>query len=606
MSATTYGRISVRAAVSFICLLQAAVILFAQRNEWAEFANRPFLQEDMTYHWYLSSRSAESVRSSAGYAGYDPRLFGGVNLSPLNSPSDRLPIFLLTLSPVVLWPLVFNLHYLLLSLAIPPLLALALARFGAPSFAVFYGGLIGVAVFWTVTLAFLQTGLVTFAFVVAAGMWAAAELFRLAERYSVWRAMLLAILPGVLFFIHPAAAVTTFVLFTPVLVLFAKSFDKRVWIWAAAAILFAALLNFHWVKVVILLSDDRISTATYMSFSSWQDFWQYHTERKGFQLYRIFGPLLVVGLTYGWAWRFSETRKVSTTLAIWIVLFLAIYTFGSFIPILDQTQPRRYGAVVVFALTLYLAVLLANWNPAWLQKRALSFAAAVVVLAVCSWSILRSVSWQGFDSSYLASTLADDPLNDVAKLVNRNCPTGSRILFLGFAASPIRDQLCFLAHFAPREYFGEGVTFASLTRFGTDGVGFDRKLQDGTASVSDWHTFRDLWGIEYVLAPAELEIPWAPELTEAGRGGGFKLLKGSPKGRFLVGRGYVEAELNRITFRNVVPADGRIVVAYHYSVGFEPENENAEIRVVRSWRDQYGFLEIVNPPKNFALIFQAR
>src|SRR5688572_8501341 len=94
-----------------LALVQIALLAFEQRHQLSDLTTRPFMRADYSYHYYFSARQAESTLMGRGYGGWEPQMFGGMDLWPQVTPSDRLTVLLFTLTPKASWPAVFNFMY---------------------------------------------------------------------------------------------------------------------------------------------------------------------------------------------------------------------------------------------------------------------------------------------------------------------------------------------------------------------------------------------------------------------------------------------------------------------------------------------------------------
>lgn len=583
---------------------QAALVVLNQRAEMSHWLDRPFLFADYAYHYYFAAKTAESLRTGVGNAAYDPGMFGGMDIWPLVTPSDRVTISLLSYLPSNAWPAAFNLLFLGMFVLMPLLWTLSLTRFGVTGVRLWVGGAIGIGVFWLSLPSFLMRGIVTFPFSIFVSLYLAAETYAFLGSWQSWRGVLIALGFAFSIYIHPASLLVSALFVGSVLVARRADLSTRILPYVGLAVAASLALNYPWASLVRVFSHNSETTATALTFSSLAEFWSFHYGEHGLWGLRVFFPLVVIPLTWRLFRADSTYRRVAGLAAIWTLAFAVIYVFGSFMPVLDRMQPARFNAGLKVAGALYLALLAAKYVT--LEGLKVSRLVTGGAALLCLGSVVGA--WR----VKLAQTLADHPLGAVIAMLGDRTPDGSRIFVLRGphdTVTPETDEECIFGTFLNREFIGTEWIVPTLSRYGNHNIAARPALRDGTGTPEEWEAFAALWAIEYVLVPARCEAiysRWMTGVDLLDQAGGYLLYRvRSPGPKFLEGSGHVSATLNRLAFTGVVPnVDGRVTVAYHWSTGFRlvgAPGARVDRKVVAG--DDYGLLSIVNPPRDFVVTF---
>jgi hypothetical protein len=591
-----------------LAVLQAALIAFEQRNEIVNWLSRPFMQADYAYHYYFSTRQAESTLMGRGFTGYDPNMFGGMDLWPQVTPSDRLTVLLLTLSPKNWWPGVFNFQYLAMFLLIPVLFLAAARRFGVNTKGLTYAVPIGLILFWFTLPSFMSRGIVTFVFSLFLALYIASEIYSLTLDFSHIRAAMIAFLTALLVFIHPAAAFVIGFLALTILIAQRKQVDRRIGLWIVVAALLTFAFNWPWASVLPWFKYSSASTASALTFPSLAAFWDYHYVVPGISGLRIFLPAVLVVGSLPIVIKDDEYRRRAILAALWTLFFTALYVFGSFVPVVKLMQPQRFNIGVkvmgAFYAVMLLSYLLERTRMAVLARPPIAATVGALAVAVCAWASKKA---------YLGDTYATHPMRQVESLLRQSTEEGSRILLIRGPHTPGTppdvDEQCYLGSYLNRDWLGTEWIVPTLSKFGHDNIGTHTGLVEGKATKEEWGQFRNRWEIEYVAFPSahrRLYSSWLSGVQEVGEAGGYVLYNATgDNDRFLIGTGNVSASLNELSFNNVSSGPGNsVVIAYHLSVGHKlVDGGNAALSRDTELGDKYGFIKIRNPQPSFKISF---
>jgi hypothetical protein len=564
----------------------------------------PLLNIDYAHHWHFAYIYEQAARQGMPPWGYDPLTLPGQWID-LSIDSSR-PYELLAL---LVGPTLGVKLFIYLGIVAAPLCVYAGCRaFDVRAEYRVWILLAAVVTIWLTNANnfMLTCGLMPF-FTAVYGSFLSLALFcRFAYGPTPGRFALFVLSSSLTFFLHPFAPV---IIFLPLvlLTLLAPALRVRWRIASISSPVLIATVNAFWL-VPMLASAILGSRPEWepvhpmilkgnMTFADWPHFVKFISQPHQLAA-NILGFLFVA---YGTTRIVPSDRKLIRValVATWLTL-LVIYWCGSFIGPLRLLQPNRFGMPYRLFL-LVLAIPACVDTLRWMRLPLyLTAGVAIVVVAVF-------VTAKG----KLLRLPRDPHAYDLLTYVREETRADDRI------AVQMRDDEDFaclaLPGFLGREILStcypnviDPIQFTSSPFYPVqaDNVFLGRKL--GAWNVQDLKESLERFGISVVITRSDdweqmLEKVAGPPVARRGPYAVYRVFECSE--RFLVGSGHVHAAVNRLKLSDLAPENGRVVIKYRYHPGWTCVG-GCQIRPYKIPNDRYGFIEVVNPPKDLDLTFE--
>lgn len=562
---------------------------------WEALRPEPLRFIDHSVHTYRVYIYREALRRSGAPWGWDPAVAAGEVTEPYHDAGAKPQQVLGALLPFLPPGAVVRLFLFLAALTIPLGTLFACRALGIPTATRVWVlvALLGPAWLYDNLPRYFLWGLASFTAAAYLTPLVLARFLVLLERPRLRPYAAFVLAATILFLLHVAGPVVL-VLPLALLVLLARPLPAR---WRLAALLAPAVvlaLNAFWF--VPLLRERAVLPRGSTSFIE-------GLERPD-MTYRALGELAEVLAGSRWVVlavacalagaglaRLAALagRRAALGFALAAASAVTLKFFGSFLPVIVLFQPARFLVPSVALLAIPVGLALADLAGRARLPRAWSAAAVALVLAAAAALLGKPES--------VALPPSPDPL---AEFVARRTTPAERLLI---QSRHVNDRVHILALAFAREVIG--TTYPDLA----DPAQFLGRVLWGR-TLDRWsppalRAALTRWGVTWVFTATE-EARALFARTVGGPGErvdhyvAFRTLVAPT--RFLVGRGRVDAAVNRLALAGLRPDHGLVVLRYRYHPGWRaPDGVRLEPYPVPE--DPAGFIALRDPPAAVTLTF---
>jgi hypothetical protein len=561
---------------------------------WEVLRREPLRYMDQAIHTHRIYMYRQGFLQSGWPWGYDPAVGAGAMVHPFQDigakPQQVLGLLLPFLSPGT----VERLFVFVVALTFPLWTLLACRRLGIP---------VGAQVWVMVTLlvpAWLYDNLPLYFFWGLVAFTAASYftpyvlvLFcNFLSRPGLKSYAAFCCAAALLFLLHVLGPVVL----VPSLILYTLAARSLTWRWRTAALLAPVIifvLNAFWfVPCMLDMGAPKIpwpplpaqAVAPHFNYQNWSD------------LVMALTPLRVAvalcGLSlaaYGFVvLRRVVDQRVVVAFALAAAFGLFLKFFGSFLPVFVRMQPPRFLVPAFALLTLPVGTALFTLTKKARLPAGLSAAMPLLL-------IMAALLLLGKPNS-LPLPPSPDPLADfVARrtapterlLIQTGVPHGPRVMALAFGREVIGNTF-------PKQY--DPAQFLHKTVWG-------KELDNW--SPGELRSALERWGVAWVFTKTDkAHTLFAKATNSPGEAvGTYQAFRvpGSPT-RFLVGRGRVQARVNRLDLTELIPEDGLVVLKYRYHPAWQTTS-GLPVYQYPIPEDPVGFIALRNPPEAVTLRF---
>ena len=589
-------------ALALVFLLHLiALFLFFPPSELLH--SEPVLNVDYSVHTYRVHVYREALHTSGTPWGYDPDISAGATMDPAHDAGAKPMQVLGVLLPWLSAGQVVKLFLYLSVLSLPIWILLACRLLSVPNDDQVWTLLAVITPLWLVGRVFnmMSLGLVSFLAASYISVFVVAVFLVFLARPGLKTYAGLSLAAALVFLLHVLGPVVIL----PVLASFAflpgaATWTTRFLLTSVPGVAF--VLNSFWA-VPMLIAHQGLPTyvepappmppsvVQHMTMTSVADL----VERVAKPHYLVF---LVLGLTFGYygiqVMRKRVGDRAAAAVGITIVFGLLITFGGSFIPAISSLQPNRF----VIPTIAFLAIPMGMAGAEILRKLRFpvvgSAVGAALLLIVAAAILGRPESLDRTqESDVLHSFILEQTSSEDRLLIQSR--DGYRMGAYETKAFPLMLDREVIGSNFPN--INDPPQFLSTTLFGQE--------------IPDWEPSRlqptlARWGVSWVFTRTEeADTLFARTLGEPHEEVGKFLVFRVPAdpGRFLVGRGDVQAEVNRFDLSELQPENGIIVLRYRYHPGWESADGSTEIERVHVPEDPAGFIGLRNPPEDLTLTF---
>jgi hypothetical protein len=558
----------------------------------------PLYKSDYPVHTHRVHIYRSGLRESKLPWGYDPAVSGGRVMSPMDDVGAKPLQFLGILFPFIPAVTVVRLFLFFTLLSAPLWTLLSCRRLSISAGVQTWIMVVLISVIWFyVTRIYFLFGVNAFAFASVFAPYVLTLFLNFLQRPGLRIYMALCFGSGALFLLHIVSPVAIL----PSLVLNAFIARPLTWKWRLAVFaipLVVLIMNSFWFLPFVLtynmpsppltplppldsishLKFDSLSQMSYMIKPLW-----------------IIPRLVVLCIAiYGFVvMKKQVSNRLLITVALASVFCLFLKFFGSFIPIFARMQPIRFTIPAYVFLSFPIGFALSAIVQKFRLPVSLSAVGVSVILVV--FAILTGKPER--------LPLPPNP-NVFAEFITHETMPSDRLLIHskdGYKYDGYEARVFPLA-------YGREVIGCSFPRL-NDPIQFlrNRLLGKELASWSpdELQISLERWGVSWAFTQTDEARELFTELTghtgtEVGEYHAFRIA--DSVSRFLIGKGSVNAEVNRLELSDVVPENGLVVLRYRYHPAWKTD-AGIPVEQYPVPEDSRGFIALRNPPENLTLRF---
>lgn len=573
---------------------------------WSKvLSSEPLLFKDHGWHFYYSVLGSDFLSEHGSTWGYDPFLMAGYPTDVFDI-SDRFFKVAMAMVPWLAPEASFKFAVFFTAALVPLLFYVSSLWFGLGHRLSSVCSALGVWLWWTAgSSGMFVVGMAGFLLCSIYGVFFAALFFRALQRPSplFWGGLFIAapftILthPGIV----PLAAVPCAVFY----LMRAKRLSIKDHALIAGAVVFTVLANLFWIVPQIMNLRYAIPVHSPLQNPLMFVGIIHHSLRE----LQVALPVVLAAGVYGLLRMRKEDQNESSAVIFITVLVLGLlFLIGTYLPVLKNVQPVRYGIPLLFFLvfpaTAGLRTLWEAWRkkqrPAYMRLAAafalLLIAASAAAFPVMSFSKTPDIEFVGMNErvQQIKEFLERETDNRARVLMEAPGPYSYKHIYGSIFATSV------LAYYSGREMANAPHYSTHIQHSIVDLNGFilfGKPVQ--TWDKPSLAKAMDLYNIGWVgvYSPRLLQLFDAfPGLfSPMGNAGEVKFYRvAREQSFFLEGSGKVRASLNRISLKGVSAENGRAVISYHFHPRLRVSGAEKLVRVEKGF-DPVGFIGIINP-----------
>jgi len=591
------------------------------------FSNSPIYTDDYSMHFSHCLSTKRFLLPEGKCWGYDPFFLAGYPSGALVDADNKGWEMLFFIFSPLSEGFAFKLYLISFLLLYPFFLYGAARNFNLSETQSLLASVLGVLYFYlSLTVDFVYWGMLSYTFMCFFSLYIFSLFYKLFERFSWKRYLILTFLSSLLLLMHILSPVH---LFIPILILYLLNFKKLSPVHHGLMALMGVVIllaNSYWLIPTIKFFDDKTARPENYNFSlqidSISEFINVYVKQKISKLYRrspelnntfIEVILLLFGICGLSTWWKEKKLKLFLPFAGGVFFIFIVAYYGSHTKFFPQLQPQRFtvpmNLFLIIPASVGISLVLQNIFKGKSVTTILFISSLTFALLVGP--VLKPLKIIYRDKLYRLNCEFPAPAKDLLNWLEANTTPEGRILledsefdtdhqYYGahlpalFPEYVKREFLC-----GPRPKYPIKHSYASFTA----GLLFEKKI--GDYSLDDLQQQFNLYNVKWIVCWSEESEEYFnhfPEylmkLQEIDK---FTVYQVNREPSFFIkGKGLVKSDYNRLELSHVVPQDSEVIINYHWMKYFKTDPPRKLERVFVG-NDPVGFIRIVDPPKSLVI-----
>ena len=591
------------------------------------FSNSPIYTDDYSMHFSHCLSTKRFLLPEGKCWGYDPFFLAGYPSGALVDADNKGWEMLFFIFSPLLEGFAFKLYLISFLLLYPFFLYGAARNFNLSETQSLLASLLGILYFHlSLAIDFVYWGMLSYTFMCFFSLYIFSLFYKLFERFSWKRYLILTFLSSLLLLMHILSPVH---LFIPILILYLLNFKKLSPVHHGLMALMGVVIllaNSYWLIPTIKFFDDKTARPENYNFSlqidSISEFINVYVKQKISKLYRrspelnntfIEVILLLFGICGLSTWWKEKKLKLFLPFAGGVFFIFIVAYYGSHTKFFPQLQPQRFtvpmNLFLIIPASVGISLVLQNIFKGKSVTTILFISSLTFALLVGP--VLKPLKIIYRDKLYRLNCEFPAPAKDLLNWLEANTTPEGRILledsefdtdhqYYGahlpalFPEYVKREFLC-----GPRPKYPIKHSYASFTA----GLLFEKKI--GDYSLDDLQQQFNLYNVKWIVCWSEESEEYFnhfPEylmkLQEIDK---FTVYQVNREPSFFIkGKGLVKSDYNRLELSHVVPQDSEVIINYHWMKYFKTDPPRKLERVFVG-NDPVGFIRIVDPPKSLVI-----
>jgi MFS family permease len=591
------------------------------------FSNSPIYTDDYSMHFSHCLSTKRFLLSEGKCWGYDPFFLAGYPSGALVDADNKgWEMFFFIFSPLS-EGFAFKLYLILFLLLYPFFLYGAARNFNLSETQSLLASLLGVLYFYLSLAAdFIYWGMLSYTFMCFFSLYIFSLFYKLFERFSWKRYLILTFLSSLLLLMHILSPVH---LFIPILILYFLNFKKLSPAHHLLMVLMGVVIllaNSYWLIPTVQFFDDKTARPENYNFSlqidSISEFINVYVKQKISKLYRRSPELnntfmdvilLLLGICGFFTWWKEKKTQLFLPFFAGVFVTCIIAYYGSHTDFFPQLQPQRFTLPLNIFLIIpgSVGMLLVLQNIFKGKDMIATLFIFALVFVFLFGPVVKPLNIIYREGLYRMNCEFPALLKDLLTWVEENTTRKGRILiedseyttshqYYGghlpalFPEYVKREFLC-----GPRPMYPIKHSYASFTA----GLLFEKKT--GDYSLDDLQQQFNLYNVKWIVCWSEeskkvfSQFPgYILKLKEIDKFSIYQVNR--EPSFFLKGKGLVKSDYNRLELSQIVSQDSEVIISYHWMKYFKT-NPARKLERVFVGDDPVGFIRIVDPPKSLVI-----